>query len=382
MKENTKKKRILYVIDTLGAGGAERQLIYIIEGLDRNRYEPHILTLYDEHATPYHFQPELDALGVPIHSLHLRQEVGSGRAAVMRLLKGIAGYTKLMWRLRPRIVQGCLHTSNLITRIGRLCTPPHKLITMIQSIYNPKQLRSEKATAFLTSHIIANSAANYAHLRDVGQLTGHNLSYINCGVQLEAFMTTTQPQIQPEFKTEITFLAVMVARIDPRKGHLLLLQAISRLKLDLPLGFRVMLVGEISVQETQAELDAFITAHGLASFIIQLPPTHDVSAYYHMADVVLLPSLTESFGLVIVEAFAAKKPIIVSQAANVLGIVREGENGWVFPTGDVTALAQVLVEAAHAPPETLRAMGKHGFTLVPQFDVGVMVEKYRRLYEN
>ena len=60
--------RILYVIDSLGSGGAQRQLVTLINGLDRSKVVPEV-AVYHPHA---HFRPELERTGTTVHQLGTR----------------------------------------------------------------------------------------------------------------------------------------------------------------------------------------------------------------------------------------------------------------------------------------------------------------------
>jgi glycosyltransferase involved in cell wall biosynthesis len=82
------------------------------------------------------------------------------------------------------------------------------------------------------------------------------------------------------------------------------------------------------------------------------------------ADVVALPSASESWGLIINEALCLGRPVIVSDTVGCAeDLVRPGHNGWVFPAGDVAALAAVLREA-FAPGADLAGMGASGRRIV------------------
>ncbi len=85
---------------------------------------------------------------------------------------------------------------------------------------------------------------------------------------------------------------------------------------------------------------------------------------YAAADLLVLPSLSETWGLVVNEAMASGLPAIVSSEVGCApDLIREGETGWVFPSGDAGALAARLVDAARSP-ERLAAMGESAAKLV------------------
>lgn len=381
MIRNQTPTKILYVINSLGSGGAERQLMYLIEGLDREEYDPVVLTLYDESAAvPYFFQRQLEAMGISVYSLGLSREANP----ITRFINAVRKYVTFHRSHRPAIVQGCLHFPNLIVRAGRLFTPRHILITMAQEgRYTPRRLKIERFTAFLSDVIVANSARSQKRLIDDGKVNKDKVIYINCGVEYQQFEVNPDPELRAREFPDVSFAMVMVARIAPNKDHPTLLKALAKLKqsAELPEDFRLILVGMVSHPQAQAEIDHLLDQNNLRSLVVQLPPTDTIAPYFHLADVLVLPSKGESFGLVVVEGFAAGKPYIVSEEANVLGIVREGETGWVFPTGDADSLAEKIKLALNADRATLTQMGENAAKEASSFSVDLMVEGWLKLYE-
>ena len=71
--------------------------------------------------------------------------------------------------------------------------------------------------------------------------------------------------------------------------------------------------------------------------------------YYASADVVVMPSLYESFGMVALEAMACGTPVVASDVGGLSYIVRNGETGYLVPEGDPRALADCLGQLLHDP---------------------------------
>lgn len=351
--------RILHFIDTLGAGGAERQLTYLLENLDRSRYDCHVLTTYDRFR---HYEVPLRQLQIPLYSLHHGNLTASHRAGAL------ARYIQLLWSLRPKIVHSWLHYPNLIARAARPVCPPHRLVSAMRTEYAPRQQRSEWLTGWLSDFRIVNSNNKPKNL----PLT--TTIFIPNGVPL--------PQPSPYTATSrSTFDLLMVARIDPRKDHLTLLNALHQLIGKLPSGFQTHLIGETTDPETQRQIENTIKDLNLSSFVHLHPPTNDIAYYYAHADITTLPSISEGFANVILESFAAAKPIIISEAANKAGLVQHGINGWIFPTRNSHALADQIDAALNTPePQRLR-MGLNGRTVAEQFTILRMVDQYQQLYE-
>jgi glycosyltransferase involved in cell wall biosynthesis len=83
---------------------------------------------------------------------------------------------------------------------------------------------------------------------------------------------------------------------------------------------------------------------------------------FDAADVVALPSRTESFGIVFVEAWANRKPVIAADAGAVPELVRDGENGLLVPFGDVPSLADAIARLLD-DRQLAQALGERGYEL-------------------
>jgi colanic acid/amylovoran biosynthesis glycosyltransferase len=82
------------------------------------------------------------------------------------------------------------------------------------------------------------------------------------------------------------------------------------------------------------------------------------------ARAMVLPSFAEGLPVVIMEAMALRRPVLSTYIAGIPELVRAGENGWLFPAGDVAELAKVLEECLVASPDQLQAMGDAGYQRV------------------
>jgi glycosyltransferase involved in cell wall biosynthesis len=95
-------------------------------------------------------------------------------------------------------------------------------------------------------------------------------------------------------------------------------------------------------------------------------------------DLLVLPSESETWGLILNEAMCLRKPVIASDRVGAtLDLVRHGENGLVFPKGDVAALTSCLRDAL-SDPERLGRWGEAGFGRVQRFHYADATEGLRR----
>src|SRR5262245_2394361 len=98
---------------------------------------------------------------------------------------------------------------------------------------------------------------------------------------------------------------------------------------------------------------------GVAEQVYVLGPRSDVPVLMHAIDVFVMPSIWEGFGLVLLEAMAAARPIVASRVATIPEIVADGETGTLVPAGDPIALASALADLAENPAMA-RAYGAAG----------------------
>ncbi len=102
---------------------------------------------------------------------------------------------------------------------------------------------------------------------------------------------------------------------------------------------------------------------------------------FQEARALVLPSLSETFGLVILEAWASGAPVISSRTSGALGLVKEGENGWLFDVAEQDGFHRAM-HAVLAAPENARRMGEAGKALVrTDYDTVALAGRVKHLYD-
>jgi glycosyltransferase involved in cell wall biosynthesis len=146
-------------------------------------------------------------------------------------------------------------------------------------------------------------------------------------------------------------LIVCLARLDPEKGVDTLIDAMAEAARRLP-GARCLIAGHGSLE---AALRERIDRLGSAAASVRLVGFQEDSlSLVEAADLFVLPSLAEPFGLSIVEAMALGKPVIATRAGGPLEIVREGESGHLVLPGDPAALAAAIAGILSQPGAAAR----------------------------
>jgi glycosyltransferase involved in cell wall biosynthesis len=150
--------------------------------------------------------------------------------------------------------------------------------------------------------------------------------------KLDAIATTDQPQ-RPIF--------LYVGQIIPRKGLHLLLDACRLLKQQGQERYTLLIVGD-GVQ--RAELEAYTQAHQLSNCVkwIGRVDYDRLGSYFKIADAFILPTLEDTWGMVVLEAMTLSKGVLCSKFAGASDLVIDGENGYIFDPQDPQAIATAM----------------------------------------
>ena len=154
-----------------------------------------------------------------------------------------------------------------------------------------------------------------------------------------------------------------VGRLVESKGLRALLQAVEQLSKSTEV--QLILVGE---GVARSRYESFCASRGLSNVFFEgFKQQEDLSFYYSMADIFVLPSLREEWGLVLNEAAAAGLPLIGSEAAGASrDLIEEGENGFRVPPGDARVLAERL-SVILGDPTLKEKMGQRSRQIAQRF---------------
>ena len=147
----------------------------------------------------------------------------------------------------------------------------------------------------------------------------------------------------------------IVGRLIPIKGHDVLLGALAVARAHVP-GLALEIAGE---GQLEPELRATVARLGLDDAVTFLGRVAPVAPVLERAEIVVVPSFGEGFGLVALEAMERGRPVIASAVGGLSEIVDDGRTGILVPSGDVDALAEAIVELARDPARAA-AMGAAG----------------------
>lgn len=154
--------------------------------------------------------------------------------------------------------------------------------------------------------------------------------------------------------------ALFLSRIHPVKGLPLLIEAWARVQ---PVGWELIIAGSDEGGH-RAHVETLVSTSGLADAVSFAGPISDADKWtlYRTADLFVLPTHSENFGLVIAESLGAGVPVLTTTGAPWCLLETEGCGWWTDPTVD--GIATALTSATGLPSEVLDAMGERGRTVV------------------
>ncbi len=203
--------------------------------------------------------------------------------------------------------------------------------------------------------VVAASEIEAAELRELYDAEPHRLCIIPCGVDPDVFRPMRQSDAREATgRDQCERLLLFVGRIEQIKGIDVLLKALGLLffrRPEMRSDVCLLVIGgaldpEDGASETEkiVELRRLVHANRMEDNV-EFVGSRDQAAlaqYYAAADVCAVPSLTESFGLVALEAMACGTPVVATRVGGLQTVVEDGESGLLVPAGDYQALAEAI----------------------------------------
>ncbi len=204
------------------------------------------------------------------------------------------------------------------------------------------RIAAERSLAAECDLLLAATEREKRHLVELYAAAPEKIHVTPCGVDLEKFRPAGQDESRARLKLCGAGPVILyVGRFDPVKGVDRLLAAAAGLRSEFDP--HVVLVGGGSENAPEGmrlrTLCAELSLTDCVTFV-GCKAHDELPDYYRAADVLVLPSHYESFGLVVLEALACGTPVVAMRVGVVEDVVRSGTNGWVVPDNSPARLAE------------------------------------------
>ena len=372
--------RVMNVITGLGLGGAETALTRLVQGLDRDRVEPSIVSLLPEGVLA---QP-IRAAGIPLHSLGM-----TGPAhlpgAVMRL-------RTLIREMRPHLVQTWLYHADLVGSLALLGMnqPPTlawnlRCSTMAMEHYSLASRLVRRGCALLSARpslVIANSQAGLDAHAALGYRP-RRTELIPNGFDLDRFKpdpaVRSAMRRQWDIPDEVTVIG-LIARWDPQKDHATFVRAAALLA-EQRQDVAFVLAGA-GLEEGRSGIGDLLARFPVTAPVRLLGARSDIPAVLAGLDMGgLCSAFGEGFPNAVGEAMACGLPCVVTHVGDAAALV--GDTGRVVPPGDAEALAASWREMVSLGSERRARLGQAARDRIAEhYGLPTMIARYESCWSN
>jgi glycosyltransferase involved in cell wall biosynthesis len=362
-KVNKTPTRVLVMLDSLRAGGAERVAVEAACALDRDRFEPHVL------VTRY---------GGPLEDVLRRAGV---RYTVLGRRRGFS--PRRLARAHT-LVRGSelLHTHMLGSALwgGLLARAARRPLVVHEHTWSGEQsrMRSVGYRRWLTpfaSRIVCVSELVARSVTADGGRPGQ-VTVIHNGVRVESALPREEARRELDLPADAVVVGI-VARLRPEKAHEVLIRAVARLGSEEARDVVLCVVGD---GERRDELQSLAGDLGIAERVVWAGERPDAARLASAFDVAVICSWWEGLPLAALEALAGGVPLVATSVGALPELLSD-DAGVLVPPGDERALS-AAIGALAADAEARERIGKRGLERVrADYSFEGMISALERLYD-
>jgi glycosyltransferase involved in cell wall biosynthesis len=362
--------KILCLIDSLGSGGAQRQLATLAVGLKKRGHQVRFL-VYHPHD---HFLPLLQAAEIPCHVI--------ASCSYSRRVLGIRRILRQGWQ---DVVLAFLEGPSLYAELA--CIPKSRWGLVVgERLADPKIM---KGLGLRTRHfhcladaVVSNSHTNRIMLEVTFPFLKKRLSTVYNTVDLKLFRPFSDGIYGSERVDKNTLLITVAASYQEKKN----MQNVAKALLCLKgcQAFSPIVVNWFGAMPSDnkafRQAERFVVENGLSETLRLHPATRDIAAEFSRADAVGLFSFFEGLPNVVCEGMACGKPILLSNVCDAGNLVQDGKNGFMFDPSSPESIAKAFQRLIDLSEMERRQMGAESRRMAERlFSEDVVIERYERI---
>jgi glycosyltransferase involved in cell wall biosynthesis len=356
--------RIVYVLTSLGMGGAERVALALAGRMAERGHTVALLVLRP---------PVAEQWPTDLHVVHLEM-----RRTPISVLAGMARARHFLGEFRPDLVHSHSFHANLVARLlkGR---PP--VVSTVHNVYEGGWLRmmAYRLTDGLACRTIAVSQAaadRFVRLKAVPQ---HKCLVLTNGIDTAEFAPSTERRgrTRADMGANAQFIWLTAGRIVPAKDFPNLLRAFARVRAARP-ETQLWVAGEASDSEFSM-VQRLAEELSLEASVRWLGLRRDLPALLDAADGFVLGSAWEGMPLVVGEAMAMEKPVVATDVGGVRELV--GDAGVIVPAKDSDRLAEAMLNLMERAPRDRQTLGLAArVRIASNFSMDAKANEWEALY--
>lgn len=345
--------RVTFAFAALGIGGAERSMLRLMARAHPDTFDSRVIVVGPENPE---FRAAAAALGVPydgVGHFDAPSFLRAIRTAPPDVLYVFGRFRTIAWAVGARLAGvGCV-------------------VAAERSAANRRSDRLARTLdRWVVGAYIANTEFAARNLRGIVGRSGPPVFVVPNGIEVADAPSNAEASTEPSL--------VCVGNITPNKGHLVLLEAVRRLRSRHP-GLRATLVGR---DFTNGRFFEDAAARGLGDAYTAVGFAEDVRPHLARATIAVLPSLhREGMPTALLEAMRAGTPIVATRVGGVTEVVEHGVTGLLVAPGDAQALADAIGRLLVDEAGRARLAGNARRFVVARHGLAAMVEGHREAFE-
>jgi len=329
--------KLCFINDSLGSGGAERQIVELATGIKIRGYEVEVVYYHPDSF----FKSQLENAGITVTRLYAEGRISK----ILTVRKWIS-------KTQPDILHGFGRYSSALISLANLFGNKTKIVvsdwfggipskSFVANLREIIRLSIIRHIFIFADHIITESQTNRKKIISYVPALKNKISVFNNLIDLEKFK-----HINIKEKNE-TFRFICVASVSSRKNFISLIKAVIELKKNTKKPFIITWVGAIPKKGTSdggmyQEAQKLISNNGLEDVFYFSGQREDVVTELHQSDAFVLVSKMEGMPNALWEGMACGLPVVASSVSNIPDIVNNGVNGFLCDPFDVSSITEAL----------------------------------------
>jgi glycosyltransferase involved in cell wall biosynthesis len=350
------KIKIAFLIGSLTCGGAEKQVVNLLNTIDRSIFIPYLIILWDNHD----LRTDLKA-DVNVFSIQFRKKF---------FISGFLKLLKYIHHNEIKIVHSHMYKSNLIASISHLIYSDFILLTGEHGKNRWKKWNHH----FIEKKIISRQAS----LRITASDDIRNIRICHDGADPNRTIYIPNGTSVPEYTADVQrkpHVVGFLGRLEHVKDistMIFALEILSRRKYDL----RLKIAGKGSEFD---RLQKIVSDHNLDN-LVELVGFQNTNNFLRSIDIFVMSSLREGIPLSLLEAMAHGLPCVVTNVGGIPDVITDGLNGQLVPPGKPHEFADRIARFVDDDEFRLRTASNAKKTIIENYSINVVTDRYSKLY--
>ncbi|RNA67595.1 glycosyltransferase [Alteribacter keqinensis] len=365
-----KKIKILFFIYQMGAGGAARTLLNIINNLDRTKFEPVLVTL--------NFNGSYEG--------ELKSDVKFIKLDTKRLSRSVFKLANIIRKEKINLVFSTIPRVNTIAVLAtRLSFTKARCIVREADNLSGDFLTKVQLVAFGFVYKCANQVVSLSegvkqNLVNQYKLKASDIKVVYNPIDIPAINEKIETGKMPDSHEALydpeEKILITAGRLVEQKDQITLLRAFSNVVESIP--SRLIILGEGPLEKP---LQAMAKELGIKDKVHFIGFQSNPYQYFHKSDLFVLSSLHEGFSHVIAEALACATPVVSTNCkSGPEEVLDKGKYGYLCEVGDAEEMASHIVKILRKDQQDLKKIKEKGMTRAADFDARKIVKTYEQVF--